>query len=182
MNEIKVTVTYEKPNTSKFDALMAEYKTAKQLADETVSYYKPLADVAEKSKFNAIMDQLETIKMYAKQIYDLQTYQKTVTLKAYIDHITRNSQSYNSYAFEVTCREGTNFYVTWDKELFSMENIKKWHHMYCEGDRNILGHWDEWKVYEKLEEEACRQLKVLIDNQASRAQKQIDRLNNIVKN
>jgi hypothetical protein len=48
MNEIKVTVAYEKPNTSKFDALMAEYEAAKKYADETVAYYKPLADIAER--------------------------------------------------------------------------------------------------------------------------------------
>ena len=71
MNEIKVTVAYEKPTTSKFDALMAEYEAAKKYADETVAYYKPLADVAENAKFDAIMEQLETIKEYAKRIYKI---------------------------------------------------------------------------------------------------------------
>ena len=55
MNEIKVTVSYEKPTTSKFDALMAEYEAAKKYADETVAYYKPLADVAEDAKFDAVL-------------------------------------------------------------------------------------------------------------------------------
>ena len=52
MNEIKVTVAYEKPTTSKFDALMAEYEAAKKYADETVAYYKPLADVVGQSVGN----------------------------------------------------------------------------------------------------------------------------------
>ena len=71
MNEIKVTVTYDKPNTSKFDALMAEYEAAKKCADETVAYYKPLADVAEDAKFDTIMEQLETIKEYAVRISEI---------------------------------------------------------------------------------------------------------------
>ena len=43
MTNIKVTVEYEVPKTNKFDALMAEYEIAKKIADETESYYKPLA-------------------------------------------------------------------------------------------------------------------------------------------
>ena len=83
MNEIKVTVTYDKPTTSKFDALMAEYEAAKKYADETVAYYKPLADAAEEAKFDAIMEQLETIKEYAKRISEIKD-GDAVWIKAHI--------------------------------------------------------------------------------------------------
>lgn len=180
MNEIKVTVTYEKPTTSKFDALMAEYEAAKKYADETVSYYKPLADVAEEAKFAAIMEQLETIKGYAKRIYDLSENKNTVRIKAVIPAHDRGAHASGCLYFDVGYHGSGNFYVTWDQMSFNMARIRSYRWQYCEGDRNILGKWNEWRVYERLEEEACRMMKALISSQASRAEKQVSRLNNIV--
>ena len=48
-----------------------DYKLKKlDEVNETVDYYKPLADCAEKAKFEAIMEQLEIIKEYAKKIHE----------------------------------------------------------------------------------------------------------------
>ena len=41
MTNIKVTVEYEKPEMSKFEALMAEYKAAKLVADSTETLLVP---------------------------------------------------------------------------------------------------------------------------------------------
>ena len=173
MNEIKVTVTYEAPKTTKFDALMEEYKAAKQLADETVAYYQPLADVAEDAKFDAIIEQLETIQCYAQRIANI-TQENQVRVYTYC----------NGYMFSVLYKPYSNFpfEITWDGASFTKDNMHKHHGWFCEGKYNIVGDWDKWGVYKALENNACSQLTRAIKSQAERAQKQIDRLNNIVKN
>lgn len=178
MNEIKVTVAYENPITTKFDALMTEYEAAKQLADETVAYYKPLADVAEEAKFDAIMEQLETIKGYAKHIGDIKN--EAVWIRAYISSDVCGNQNSGGQEFEVIYRPketSFKFEIRSAWKTFDRKHIE----YHTEGCHNFIGNWDKWKVYDKLEKEACRQLKKLIDNQAERAQHQINRLNNIVK-
>jgi hypothetical protein len=175
MNEIKVTVAYEKPTTSKFDALMAEYEAAKKYADETVAYYKPLADAAEDAKFDAIMEQLETIKMYAKRIAEITEGERgEVRITAGV-HGYMRGDSCSSVYFEVTYRPGTDkFIVACDHTLFVKGK-------FCEGRYNIVGKWEEWKIYEQLEKSACDQLQSAIKAQQNKAQKQINRLKNITK-
>ena len=154
MNNIKVTVTYEKPTTSKFDALMAEYEAAKKYADETVAYYKPLADAAEEAKFDAIMEQLETIKGYAKHISDIKG-GEAIWIKAYISSDVCGAST--GQEFEVIYRpRETNFRFeirsSWRE--FDRRYIK----YHSEGSSNFIGNWDKWKVYEKLERNAINRL------------------------
>lgn len=172
MNEIKVTVAYKKPTTSKFDALMAEYEAAKKYADETVAYYKPLADAAEDAKFDAILEQLETIKEYAERIADI-SQTDTVTIRTYCQ----------GSLFKVTYSLRSNFPFTiqWDGATFSKGQMHLQHGWFCQGKYNIIGKWDEWEVYKKLEDNACAQLTQAINDQKAKAQKHIDRLNNITK-
>jgi hypothetical protein len=181
MNEIKVTVSYEKPTTSKFDALMAEYEAAKKYADETVAYYKPLADMAEEAKFDAIMTQLETIKEYAKRISDL--HGQGVWITVYISDDVRGggSSSLSNGKFSVVYRPNNGFEITWYGDRFTKERLKKYPSGMCQGYYNIIGKWNEWRVYELLEEEAIFQLRRQISIQKSKAQEQINRLNNITK-
>ena len=176
MNEIKVTVAYEKPTTSKFDALMAEYEAAKKYADETVAYYKPLADVAEEAKFNAIMEQLETIKKYAVRISELTPYERgEVQITAGIHGYMRGDSNSSVY-FTVAYRSDTcKFCISCDYTPFI--DYRK----FCSGRHNIIGKWEEWKIYEHLEQSAHNQLQAAIKRQKLRAQGQIDRLNNITK-
>ena len=173
MNEIKVTVAYEMPKTTKFDALMAEFEVAKKMADETVAYYQPLADVAEDAKFDAIAEQLETIKCYAQKIASI-TQEDNVRIYTYC----------NGCLFNVSYKQNSNFpfEITWDNTRFTKENMHRHHGWFCEGNYNIVGNWDEWGIYQKLENNACSQLTNAIKAQVVRGQNQIDRLNNIVKN
>ena len=176
MNEIKVTVTYDKPTTSKFDALMAEYEAAKKYADETVAYYKPLADVAERAKFDAIMEQLETIKEYAKRISEItESGRGEIQITAGVYGYMREDSNSSVY-FTVSYRSDTDrFCISCDHTPF-IDYSK-----FCSGRYNIIGKWEEWKIYEQLEKDAYRQLQNAIESQKARMQKQIDRLNNITK-
>ena len=65
-NEIKVKVSYDKPE-SKLDALMAEYYAAQKVFNNTKEELMPLIDAGGKAKFDAIMDQMETVIEYMKQ-------------------------------------------------------------------------------------------------------------------
>lgn len=176
MNEIKVTVSYEKPTTSKFDALMAEYEAAKKYADETVAYYKPLADAAEEAKFDAIMKQLEPIKEYAKRISEIKN-GETVWIIAYLP--ISICGGCDGEKFSVVYRPKEIYKWTFSTKYgdFERKNIR----YYTNGSHNFIGMWDEWGVYNKLEEEAFKQLREAINEQKSRANREINRLNNITK-
>ena len=167
MNEIKVTVTYEKPTTSKFEALMAEYEAAKKYADETVAYYKPLADAAEEAKFDAIMEQLETIVEYAKRICAIDSNQRAIWIK------TSN--------FTVCYRIDYRTEITWHGMEFTKEKMRCNPHRFCDSIYNIIGNWDEWHMYEMLERDACHKLTEAINEQKRRANHEKNRLYNITK-
>ena len=171
MNEIKVTVSYDKPTTSKFDALMAEYEAAKKYADETVAYYKPLADAAEDAKFDAIMEQLEIIKEYAKHISNING--DAVWLRA--------GTPRSSVTFEVVYRPQSGFEITWWGDTFCKRYMHSRPHRYIEDNFNIIGNWNEWKIYEQLEKHAFEKLNKAITEQTRRANREKNRLNNITK-
>lgn len=165
MSTIKVSVEYEMPKTTKFEALMKEYEVAKKVADETVDYYKPLADCAEEAKFDAVMEQLETIKWYAQQI----------------SNITHNAtfirEWFGPMAFEIAYRpkETTfTFEIKYGGKPFVKDNCS-----FYSGGTNIVGNWEEWHCFEILEKNACKQLEELIKKENQRGQEQIERLNNI---
>lgn len=177
MNEIKVTVTYDKPNTTKFDALMAEYEAAKKCADETVAYYKPLADVAEEAKFDAIMEQLETIKDYAMRISEING-GTAVWISAY--YTANEIGAYTSNTFEVIYRPKETT-LMWEIKTNHGRFAKPYVKYYCENGRNFIGNWEELKVYQRLEANACKQLREAINNQKRRANHETNRYHNIVK-
>ena len=171
MNEIKVTVTYDKPNTTKFDALMAEYEAAKKCADETVAYYKPLADVAEEAKFDAIMEQLETIKDYARRISEITN--DAVWISRWI----------GARRFDVVYRPKETTYryqITWGGDEFNKRQAQRLRHIFFQGP-NIIGRWEELRVYEELENEAFKLLREAINDQKRRANHETNRYHNIVK-
>lgn len=174
-NKIKVTVEYEVPKTNKFDALLAEYAVAKKIADETESHYKPLADIAEEAKLDAILKQIEPIKYYAQQISLLRGDGNTVVISG------THYGEYHNLDFSVAYfpNDSQQFRVRWGGNIFAKDRLQANRSIFCDRDQNILGNWDKWKMYQKLEECAIRQLTLLINAQKDRGQKQVDRLNNI---
>ena len=162
---IKISVEYEMPKTTKFEALMKEFELAKKVADETVDYYKPLADCAEKAKFEAIMEQLEVIKNYAKQI-------SSITHEA-----TFFRHWFGPMAFEVAYRPRETtfaFEIKYGGKPFVKDNCS-----FYNGGTNIVGNWEEWHCFEILENDAYKKLEDLIKKEKARGQEQINRLNNI---
>ena len=179
--QISVNVSYEEPKTTKFDALMEQYKVAKQIANETVSYYKPLAEAGEEAKMKAILRQLETIEYYCYQLA-LLTDNKEYKTSSIIT-CTQRGGDYGGIWFTVQCNinsDGTPcYYKKWGNVEFSIENLKKIPHAFIDKGFNILGNWDKWKVYEELEDNIYRKIQALIKEQEQRGQKQIQRFENI---
>lgn len=179
MNEIKVTVSYEKPTTTKFDALMEEYKAAKKIADETVAYYKPLADAAEEAKMDAILEQIEPIIEYAKQLAQI-TREERVTIRYHVSQ--SQSGYYDLQPFTVEYKAfADQTVIRWGLANFNQKNLKIRPGHFLGDGSNILGNWDHWNVYHGLENNAISQLKTAIEKQHKRGKEQIDRLNNIQK-
>lgn len=160
-NKIKVTVEYEKPNTNKFDSLMAEYEAAKKYADATVAYYKPLADVAEDVKFEAILEQLETIKGYARRISEISG--KATSIQ-YWFYGRRFDITYNIHM--------RSFEIKWGGDKFTKE---------LAASGSVLKNWEELEVYKNLEKEALLLLEKEIKKQKERADYEKNRLYGIIK-
>ena len=145
--------------------------------------YKPLADAAEEAKFDAIMEQLETIKRYAKAISNLNGQSVWISVRIPADVRGGSGCSSDDGKFSVIYRPNDNFpfEITWTGSQFTKDRLRKCWYGMCEGYRNIIGMWNEWGVYERLEKEAISQLNCLINNQKRRANAEKNRLYNITK-
>lgn len=177
MNTIKVTVEYNIPKTDKFSAMLKQYEEVKNTADEVVSYYKPLADMAEEAKFSAILDQLEVICDYALTLYQINSRNRTVSAYAF-DEI---HPGYGRGEFSVNVTEKGEVYISWYSHPFALDYYRRNKWAFTNGyEMNILGNWDKWKLFEKLEARCIRMLQNEMDNQKKRAEEQKKRLDNII--
>lgn len=169
MNNIKITVEYETPKTDKFSELLEQYNNIKKLSDETVSYYKPLADAGCETKMELIIEQLATIQGYLTEINEL------TQSNNYVFAFEKYREAY--YYFKVWGNkiEWGNSDFTKERYLSSFENSLK---PFFE---HIIMNWDEFKIYESLEKQCIDKLTKLIDNEKARAEKQIKRYENITK-
>lgn len=174
-NMIKVTVEYTTPKTDKFTALLSQYDEVKKTAQETIDYYRPLADMAEETKLLAILEQLGTIKEYLWALNGINPHIKEVYITSY------NYSSYDNG--KVSLRIVDNkILVYWHSHLFSVDYYRKNKWAFTDGEyMNILGNWDKWEVYKKLETACLRMLKREVENQKAAAEKQIARLKNIIE-
>ena len=173
MNNIKVTVEYETPKTNKFDELMTQYETIKQTADETVAYYKPLADMAEETKLLAIREQCKTIVNYLEKLHAINsTGIYDVMFYAPKELVTTTPKFKVKYDGEITW---CGYPFTVEKYRNSKEQFNSGYHE----DYNILGNWDKWNVYTTLENKCLELLNAEIAKQKNRGEKQKNRLNNI---
>lgn len=179
-NNIKITVEYETPKTDAFYSLLSEYGKIARLSDETISYYKPLADIAEETKIKTILKQLETIIDYLEQLHNMD--QNICSVVAYCPTGSTNPMHRK---FEIKYSSAYNFEIWWNGDEFSLERYKKYPSSFNNqsmDEYNILGNWDKWRVYEQLEQHCIRHLNTLIDRRKAQAEKQIKRLKNITEN
>ena len=178
MSNIKVTVEYDIPKTDKFFEMLKQYEEVKNTADDVVSYYKPLADMAEETKFCAILEQLKVICDYAVTLYKINSSNHRVSAYAF-DNI---HPGYGRGEFSVVVNNKCETILYWYSHPFTLDYYKNNKWAFTSGEEmNILGNWDEWKLFEKLETRCLAMLKNEMEKQKKRAEEQKKRLDNIVK-
>ena len=173
MNKIKISVEYERPTEDRFTELLNAYELVKAETDAVVSYYKPLADAAEEAKAKCILDQLKNIEKHLRIL-------KNITGFKTAEASCRNGNSNSNFTAVVNSYD--EFIVYWRGQHFSLDAIKKYPRFYngeMEDGYNIIGNWDKWGVYSKLEEMCIRDLKYEIQKQKERAENEKNRLKNI---
>jgi hypothetical protein len=171
-NIIKVTVEYETPATNKFDTLMSQYQEIKKTATETISYYKPLADMAEETKLNTILAQLETIKEYLKKLNLINPDIKSISINSH----DNGAYDYGKFTIDICNR------IYWcSAHVFSIDYYRAHKWAFTRGEyMNILGNWDKWEVYNKLEQKCLWYLNNEIKGQIKAAETEKNRLSNII--
>lgn len=166
IRNIKVTATYEtETKPSKFDALFAQYRVAKAIADETESTKQPLIDAMGKAKLEVIYKQLDTIVQRFDIISQCTGHQESATVFSF----------YNNTEYKVTVKRWhknnkTTIYLDGD------ESTREWWF----NEDGIVTLWNSLGLYEKLEQVCEQQLKYMIESQNKRAQKINNNYNNMI--
>ena len=143
MNKIKVTVEYEQPETDRFDALMAEYKAAKAVADEAKETLQPLIAAGFAAKHQAILNRLYKLGISLRQ-YNEATRHKSSTLYTEIFYLCETRY------FKITCDDisGITIRVA-DTDFTNPEAavtrylVESWNHQTIEEDlrKNLEEKW-----------------------------------------
>lgn len=173
---IKITVAYTAPVTDKFDALLEQYGEVKRLSNETVNFYRPLAEAAEETKVTLILEQLKTIHGYLLKLNSIDIYRNYITVHSQPGHK-------DSFVFAVELGVDNELVVRWNDYILNHDNVVKWGNHFTANyhDRyNILGNWDKWRMYEKLENRCLELLTTEIDKQKRLAENEKKRFHNIV--
>lgn len=174
-NNIKVTAEYIKPSTAVFDKYFNEFYEWQTIADDDEKYYTPLSDLAEEQKMIAILEQLETITDCLKKIVAIGGW-GGVIIPQYFDggYIQRFEMNYNAKTNE--------FEILWNEKPFTIEQLRETRdHFNADFDdtQNILGCWEEWAMYEQLEEICIKKIEELTYYERVRSRKRISRFENI---
>jgi hypothetical protein len=172
MNEIKVTVTYEKPITSRIDTLFAEYDVAHNLAEATKAELTPIINEVGEAKHKAILDQLESIVEAVKKLHKLrqQVYGKWNVSSTYVvASYVLNNQKRNfvikytefvndnpiSIQFCNTSLDSMNGF-----DFVTINREYEWH--YFGAYDGIITNWNKLNIIEGLQGSLERSIKDLI--------------------
>ncbi len=167
-NVIKITVEYEQPKADKFNELLTQYHNIKKISDDTISYYKPLADAANEKKMELIIEQVKTIQQYLTEINKLDNRYNVVCERINIAGTYRNFKVFSDKIY-------------WYDEPFTMNQYIT-SNDYMKGTfETVFIKWDELKIYESLEKQCVDKLNIIIDREKAKAEKQIKRLKNITE-
>lgn len=177
MNNIRVTVDYELPNTGKFDALVEQYLQAKTIADTTEMTMIPLIQKGGKAKYDAICDQLSIIENQLKKIVLITNCQLATATGWYMNEYYDNYVvviEYDGLKDRTKVYYGRNLsnykcdFLDWDSnkdELLS--------------SNGLITRWNDFKIIEDMQKDCNRQLNDLIEAQRRKAKRIVDTLSKI---
>jgi hypothetical protein len=167
MNEIRVTAEYISKPSNKFDALLAEFKAAKALAEATEAEKQPLIDAMGEAKLELIKKQLHEI---AKKLF-------------VIVHITgrgcevKVEKMVNRYNYKASVSVDQNYTIRIYLGGYDIDTSRKWCQWWFSED-GIVTKWNELKLYDMILKECEQRMTSLIDEQ----NKKIERINNTFNN
>lgn len=179
-NKIKVTVEYEKPEMSKFEALLNQYKIAEEIANATEVELTPLIQEGGKAKYIAICEQLTVIGKQFREYC-------IVTKKKYYTHIWtkyRNSCGSDVYfSIGYTPDNDTLYYLF---NGYSLDRGYGWDFMNFErnsrdliGEGGVVTRWNRFNIISELQQELERYITNAIKDQTERVSKVQTHLKNI---
>lgn len=172
MNEIKVTVAYNKPTTSRIDTLFAEYEAAHSLAEATKAELTPIINAVGEAKHRAILDQLEPIKEAVKKLHELrkQTYGEGSVSSTYINTYYTLDNDDRGFVIKYSEWLGGGITIVFSNTNlssmngFDFEKInRRYEHMYFSAEYGIITNWNKLNIIEGLQKALERQIKDLID-------------------
>jgi hypothetical protein len=164
MSEIKVTAEYISKPSTKFAALLAEFKAAKALAEATEAEKQPLIDAMGEAK-------LELIK---KQLHEI------VQKLFVIVHITgrgcevKVEKMVNWYNYKASVSVDHGYTIKIYLGGYDIDTSREWWF----SEDGIVTKWNELKLYDMLLKECEQRMTSLIDEQ----NKKIERINNTFNN
>lgn len=164
MNEIRVTAEYINKPSTKFDALLAEFKAAKALAEATEAEKQPLIDAMGEAK-------LELIK---KQLHEI------VEKLFVIVHITgrdceiKVEKMVNWYNYKASVSVNHRYTIKIYLGGYDINTSREWWF----SEDGIVTKWNELKLYDMLLKECEKIMTNLINEQ----NKKIERINNTFNN
>lgn len=177
MNKIKVTVDYETPSTTKFDALIEQYLAAKAVTEQTEDTMIPLIKEGGQAKYEAICEQLYVIADQLKKISELRGGQHTEEASG---TYFLNDDCYRMYVryypvrneIAITYRERFG-YTAWDfldwenqsKDLLSLDGL--------------VTNWNQFKIIEEMQRNCNWHLRCMIETQQKKAKTITETLNKI---
>lgn len=171
MNEIKVTVTYDKPLTSRIDNLFAEYEAAHNLTEATKAELTPIIDAVGEAKHRAILEQLEPIKEAVKKLHLLRKQVYSSVTKTHVC-VTYTLNGKDKRDFVVRCSDwnfngecDVYFSVTnLDSMIgFNFEKIdRQYEWNYFGAKDGVITNWNKLNIIEGLQKSLERQIKDLI--------------------
>ena len=174
-NNIIIKVEYEKPKTDAFAMLMDRYNAAAELATSATEHYRPLAEAAEQAKFTAILDQLETIKGYLLKLHEINP--DITQIKTY-SPVERDPK-----CLELKINKSNTIEIYWAEWYpLTMEHYQRESWPFTDercGCLNILGNWDRWGMYKRIEKACFDRLRWEINRKEEAAKKEKKRLENI---
>lgn len=166
MNNIKVTVDYQLPNTDKFDALIEQYLAMKAITDTTKETMIPLIQEGGKAKYDAICEQLFIIGQQLKKI-SLLSNKSPICISAYYGNNHEKIIVEYFKAADVVEIYYNNRYGCSKYNFLDWENKKD--NLLSLG--GLVTNWNNYNIIEKLQEQCDFILKSMINNQKREAEK-----------
>ena len=187
---IKVTVTFEESKPSRIDALLKEYDSANNLANETKRELAPIIEEVGLAKHAAIMKQLKPIMDGMKKLSILK-HGSGVSLCAYYQH-----PGVGSRKFMIVYGTGANNYERFDikhcialssyndkgdnfKDTSYSSNSNEYDLMFG-AYRGIVTHWNGLNIVDKLNEDLEKTIQREIEMAISRKNRTECQLNNLI--